>query len=167
VLDFGPDADPQREAEQEQRHNTAPGSSHPHSGPEQPWIIKPEQPRWATLPNCEVDPITNLPLFSTPMDNVVASQAAVDQLAAMGADALHINYVKALVTKAVKQQQAQCDLQGRMYSRSTVSRVASSAARHAITDANNDPDPRQRQVFPAHSTTNQPRPQHQLVAAIG
>jgi hypothetical protein len=167
VLDFGPDADPQRETDLEQRHNAALGSSRPPGGPEQPRITGPEQPRQATPPNREVDPITNLLLFSTPMDNIVAAQAAVDQLAATGTDALQINYVKALVTKAVEQQQAQCDSQGRMYTRSTASRAASSAARHAITVANNGPDPRQCQVIPTHSTTNQPRPQHQLVAANG
>jgi hypothetical protein len=96
VLDFGPDADPQREAELDQRRKAAPGSSRPPGGP--------KQPRWAMPPNREVDPVTNLPLLSTPMDNVVASQAAVDQLAATGADALQINYVKALITKAVEQQ---------------------------------------------------------------
>jgi hypothetical protein len=35
------------------------------------------------------------------MDNIVAAQAVVDQLAATCVDPLQINYVKALVTKAV------------------------------------------------------------------
>jgi hypothetical protein len=167
VLDFGPDGEPQREAESDQCRSAAPESNRPAGGPEQPRITGPEQPRQAAPPNREVDPVTNLLLFSTPMDNVVAAHATVDQLAATGADALQISYVKALVTKAVEQPQAQCDSQGQMHSCSTMSRAASSAACHAITVANNGPDLCQRQVVPAHSTTNQSRPQHQQVAANG
>jgi hypothetical protein len=78
------------------------------------------------------------------MDNIIAIQAAVNNLEAAGTSALPINYVKALVTKGVEQQHAHYDSQGQMYSRSTASRAASSAARHAgertVANVHNSPN---------------------------
>src|SRR3954466_473486 len=79
----------------------------------------------------EVDPVTNLPLYSTPMDNVLAMQAAIANLNPAGEHADQINYAKALVNKAVEQQVATRDSHGRIYSRTSSSRAASSAARRA------------------------------------
>jgi hypothetical protein len=104
ALDFGTDPDPRRVAELEQCRTADPGGSRPAAGMQQP-----EQP-WATAPPTrEVDPITNLPLFSTIMDNVIAIQATVTDLNPAAEGAQQINYIKALVTKAVEQQQAHCD----------------------------------------------------------
>ena len=65
-----------------------------------------------------------LPLFSTPMDNLVAGRAAADNITATGDGALQIQYVRALLAKAVEQQNAGVDSQGRVYSRSSGSRAA-------------------------------------------
>jgi malic enzyme len=62
------------------------------------------------------------------MDNIIAIQDAVNNLEVTGAGAVQINCVKALVAKAIEQEHVHCDSQGRMYSRSTASRVASSVA---------------------------------------
>jgi hypothetical protein len=107
------------------------------------------------------------------MDNVIAIEAAIADLQPEGDDALKINYAKALVAKAVAQQAAAVDSRGRMYSRSSVSRAASSAARHAgdATVANLQncppPQPRQQQVAPALSINNGPRPERRFTAANG
>ena len=55
-----------------------------------------------------------LPLFSTPMDNLVAGRAAVDNIATTGEGTLQIQYAKALLAKVVEQQNAGIDSQGRM-----------------------------------------------------
>src|SRR3954466_8244401 len=67
-----------------------------------------------------------LPRFSTPMDNLVAGRAAADNITATGDGALQIQYIKALLAKAVEQKHAGINSQGRMYSRSSGSRAASS-----------------------------------------
>src|SRR3954452_17386633 len=95
----------------------APGGK-PHVGrrangpPPQP---QPNQERPPPL-EPEVDPVTNLPLYSTPMDNVLAMQAAIANLDPAGEHADQINYAKALVNKAVEQQAAASDSRGRIYS---------------------------------------------------
>ena len=80
------------------------------------------------------------------MDNVIAIQAAIADLNPVGEGALQINYAKALVEKAVTQQQAAYDLRGRMYSRSSGSRAVSSATQRAGkgTIVNVPPAPQQR-----------------------
>jgi hypothetical protein len=151
MLNFKDNVDQQRATDLERCRTAAPGSSRTTGGVEQPRVTGPEQPRTSApqQPTQEINPITNLPLFSTPMDNIIAIQAAVNNLEAMGACALQINYVKALVTKSVEQQHAHCDSQGPMYSHSMASRAASSVARHAaectITNVNNGPPPGQQQ----------------------
>src|SRR3954453_3455298 len=110
----------------------APGGQ-PHVGrrangpPPQP---QPNQER-PPPPEPEVDPVTNLPLYSTPMDNVLAMQAAIANLDPAGEHGDQINYAKALVNKAVEQQVAAHDSRGRIYSRTSSSRAASSATRRA------------------------------------
>ena len=93
------------------------------------------------------------------MDNVIAIQAAIADLNPVGEGALQINYTKALVDQAIAQQQAACDSRGRMYSRSSGSRAASSAARRAGegTIVNAPPAPQQQQPAIAYST-NEPCP---------
>jgi hypothetical protein len=110
------------------------------------------------------------------MDNVIVIQAAIDNLVPIGAGALQINYVKALVAKVVEQQHAHCNSQGRMYSHSTASRAASLAARHAAErivanvdnpapDVNNGPPLGQEQQRPGPAySTNDPCPEHRMVA---
>ena len=94
------------------------------------------------------------------MDNVIAIEAAIADLQPEGDDALKINYVKALVAKAVAQQAAGVDSHGRMYSRSSASRAASSAANRAgdavVANLQNCPPPQPRQAAPALSTNNGP-----------
>jgi hypothetical protein len=102
ALDFGTNPDPRCETERENCCNVPPAGSRP-TGDEQPPRENPEQLLTNPPLNQDVDPVTNLPLFSTPMDNVIAAQAAVDSLEATGANALQINYAKALVAKAVEQ----------------------------------------------------------------
>ena len=60
------------------------------------------------------------------MDNLVAGREAADNITATGDGALQIQYARALLPKAVEQQNAGADSQGRMYSRSSGSRAASS-----------------------------------------
>src|SRR3954469_23151956 len=60
------------------------------------------------------------------MDNVVASRAIVDSIQVTCEGALQIQYAKALLAKAVEQQNAGANSQGRVYSRSSGSRAASS-----------------------------------------
>src|SRR3954466_2036724 len=151
----------------------APGGQ-PHVGgrangppPQRP----PNQERPAP-PELEVDHVTNLPLYSTPMDNVLAMQAAVSNLDPAGEHADQINYAKALVNKAVEQQVAASDSRGRIYSRTSSSRAASSAARRAAegTVANRQnfplPEPQLQLAAPAYST-NKPHPIRRAVAANG
>jgi hypothetical protein len=105
------------------------------------------------------------------MDNVIAIQTAINGLEATGAGALQINYVKALITKAVEQQHAHCDSQGRMYPHSTASRLASSAAQHAtdrtVANVNNGPSPGQQQRLGPTYSSKEPHPKCQMVAANG
>src|SRR4051812_17385153 len=75
-------------------------------------------------PEPVVDPITNLPLYSTPMDNFLAMQATIANLDPAGEHADQINYAKALVNKAVEQQVTASDSCGRIYSRTSSSRAA-------------------------------------------
>ena len=103
------------------------------------------------------------------MDNVVAAQATLAHLDDTGADAVYIQHTKALVAKALEQQYAAQDSRGRLYSRSSASRAASSAAAHAnraVANVNNCPPPEPRA---AHSTNNpvEPRPARAMVAANG
>jgi hypothetical protein len=65
------------------------------------------------------------------MDNVVAAQVAIANLNPNGAHGIYVRYCQALVDKALEQQYAQQDSQGCLYSWSTTSRVASSAAAQA------------------------------------
>src|SRR3954463_1127504 len=83
---------------------------------DQPWIVVSSRERDAN----------GLPLFSTPMDKLVAGRAAADNISATRGRAVQIQYVRALLAKAVEQQNAGADLQGRVYSRSSGSRAASS-----------------------------------------
>ncbi|KAK1693249.1 hypothetical protein QYE76_009946 [Lolium multiflorum] len=76
-------------------------------------------------------------------------------------------HAKALVAKALEQQHAAADSQGRLYSRTSASRAASSdAANRAVVNANNGPPPAPRA---AHSSNNrvEPRPARVMVAANG
>ena len=74
------------------------------------------------------------------MDNLVAGRAAADNITATGDGALQIQYVRALLAKAVEQQNAGADSQGRVYSRSSGSRAASSG-RPAAANTLNCPPP--------------------------
>src|SRR4051812_17178623 len=150
----------------------APGGQ-PHVGrrgngpPPQP---QPNQER-PPPPEPEVDPVTNLPLYSTPMDNVLAMQAAIANLDPVGEHADQINYAKALLNKAMEQQAAASDSRSRIYSRTSSSRAASSARRAAersIANRQHNPplEPQLRITAPAHST-NEPRPVRRDVAANG
>src|SRR3954467_8677121 len=96
------------------------------------------------------------------MDNVLAMQAAIANLDPTGEHADQINYAKALVNKAVEQQVVASDSRGRIYSRTSSIRAASSAWRAAErTVANRQnclpPEPQLRLKGPAHST-NEPCP---------
>jgi hypothetical protein len=109
------------------------------------------------------------------MDNVIAIQAAIGSLTPTGADAMHIQYAKALVAKAVEQQVAECDSRGHMYSRSSAIRAASSAPKPAanptVANVQNcpPPQPRQQQLQPAPalSTNNGLRPPRNLYTSNG
>ena len=95
ALDFSSPGDPNAGPS----NRPAPGAAAPPPPPpppEQPRANPPPPP-----PVREIDPVTQLPLFSTPMDNVIAIEAAIADLQPEGDDALKINYAKALVAKAV------------------------------------------------------------------
>src|SRR3954469_25616810 len=102
------------------------------------------------------------------MDNVVASRAIVDSIQVTCEGALQIQYAKALLAKAVEEQNAGADSQGRMYSRSSGSRAASSGHPMVASTLNcPPPEPLQLQHRPAHValSTNDPRPANNFVAA--
>jgi hypothetical protein len=65
----------------------------------------------------EVD-ANGLPLQSSSDDNVAAAQAALANLPDTGEGAPFVQHAKALVAKALEQQHAAVDSQGRLYSRS-------------------------------------------------
>src|SRR3954466_2513241 len=104
------------------------------------------------------------------MDNVVASRAAVDNITVTGEGALQIQYAKALLAKAVEQQNTGADSQGCMYSCLSGSSAASSG-RPMVANTLNcpPPEPLQLQHRPAHAAlpTNTPRPANNFVAANG
>ncbi|KAK1693323.1 hypothetical protein QYE76_010020 [Lolium multiflorum] len=132
-----------------------------HGAPPPP-LHPPEDDR---LP-AEVD-ANGLRLHSSPADNVAAAQAALTNLPETGEGAIFVQHAKALVAKALEQQHAAADSQGRLYSRSSASRAASSAAANrAIVNVNNCPPPAPRA---AHLTNHrvEPRPARAMVAANG
>ena len=98
ALDFSSPGDPNAGPSNRPPPGGTPNPPPPPPPPEQPRNNPPPPP-----PARELDPITQLPLFSTPMDNVIAIEAAIADLQPEGDDALKINYVKALVAKAVEQ----------------------------------------------------------------
>src|SRR3954470_11917233 len=132
ALNFDDENDPARVAERAICENAPPGgSARPPPGstargaPPPPNRTPPrDQPR-IVVSSGERD-ANGLPLFSTPMDNLVAGRAAADSITATGDGALQIQYVRDLLAKAVEQQNAGADSQGRVYSRSSGSRAASS-----------------------------------------
>src|SRR4051812_20290359 len=123
--------------------NGCPTSTQPHPPRDQPRIVVSSRERDAN----------GLQLFSTPMDNLVAGRAAADSITATGDGALQIQYIRALLAKAVEQQKAGADSQGRVYSRSSGSRAAAqrrqtpSTARHQSHCSSNT-DPRTRHSPP-------------------
>ncbi|KAK1641801.1 hypothetical protein QYE76_059606 [Lolium multiflorum] len=126
----------------------------------------PPPPPPPEVPRAEVD-ANGLPLHSSPADNVAAAQAVLARIPETGDGAILVQHAKALVAKALEQQHAAADSQGRLYSRTSVSRAASSdAANRAIVNANNGPPPAPRA---AHSSNNrvEPRPARVMVAANG
>ncbi|KAK1602291.1 hypothetical protein QYE76_008140 [Lolium multiflorum] len=126
----------------------------------------PPPPPPPEVPRAEVD-ANGLPLHSSPADNVAAAQAVLARLPETGDGAILVQHAKALVAKALEQQHAAADSQGRLYSRTSASRAASSdAAIRAVVNANNGPPPAPRA---AHSTNNriEPRPARVMVAANG
>ncbi|KAK1664652.1 hypothetical protein QYE76_052811 [Lolium multiflorum] len=102
------------------------------------------------------------------------NRARMERIQAQGFPSARLNFddpdgehAKALVAKALEQQHAAADSQGRLYSRSSASRAASSAAANrAIVNVNNCPPPAPRA---AHSTNHrvEPRPARAMVAANG
>ncbi|KAK1665954.1 hypothetical protein QYE76_054113 [Lolium multiflorum] len=133
-----------------------------HGAPPPP----PPPPGGRPPPQAEVD-ANGLRLHSSPADNVAAAQAALANLPETGEGAIFVQHAKALVAKALEQQHAAADSQGRLYSRSSASRAASSAtANRAIVNVNNCPPPAPRA---AHSTNHrvEPRPARAMVAANG
>ncbi|KAK1683293.1 hypothetical protein QYE76_044141 [Lolium multiflorum] len=126
----------------------------------------PPPPPPPEVPQAEVD-ANGLPLHSSPADNVAAAQAVLARIPETGDGAILVQHAKALVAKALEQQHAAADSQGRLYSRTSASRAASSdAANRAIVNANNGPPPAPRA---AHSSNNrvEPRPARVMVAANG
>ncbi|KAK1668472.1 hypothetical protein QYE76_056631 [Lolium multiflorum] len=131
-----------------------------HGAPPPPPPPPPEVPR------AEVD-ANGLPLHSSPADNVAAAHAVLARIPETGDGAILVQHAKALVAKALEQQHAAADSQGRLYSCTSTSRAASSdAANRAIVNANNGPSPAPRA---AHSSNNriEPRPARVMVAANG
>ncbi|KAK1679747.1 hypothetical protein QYE76_040595 [Lolium multiflorum] len=126
----------------------------------------PPPPPPPEVPRAEVD-ANGLPLHSSPADNVAAAQAVLARIPETGDGAILVHHAKALVAKALEQQHAAADSQGRLYSRTSASRAASSdAANRAIVNVNNGPPPAPRA---AHSSNNrvEPRPARVMVAANG
>ncbi|KAK1648903.1 hypothetical protein QYE76_066708 [Lolium multiflorum] len=126
----------------------------------------PPPPPPPEVPQAEVD-ANGLPLHSSPADNVAAAQAVLARIPETGDGAILVQHAKALVAKALEQQHAAADSQGRLYSRTSASRAASSdAANRAVVNANNGPPPAPRA---AHSSNNQiePRPARVMIAANG
>ncbi|KAK1698321.1 hypothetical protein QYE76_015018 [Lolium multiflorum] len=126
----------------------------------------PPPPPPPEVPQAEVD-ANGLPLHSSPADNVAAAQAVLARIPETGDGAILVQHAKALVAKALEQQHAAADSQGRLYSRTSASRAASSdAANRAVVNANNGPPPAPRA---AHSSNNrvEPRPARVMVAANG
>ncbi|KAK1652091.1 hypothetical protein QYE76_069896 [Lolium multiflorum] len=126
----------------------------------------PPPPGGRPPPQAEVD-ANGLRLHSSPADNVAAAQAALANLPEKGEGAIFVQHAKVLVAKALEQQHAAADSQGRLYSRSSASRAASSAAANrAVVNVNNCPPPAPRA---AHSTNHrvEPRPVRAMVAANG
>ncbi|KAK1663288.1 hypothetical protein QYE76_051447 [Lolium multiflorum] len=118
------------------------------------------------VPESKVD-ANGLPLHSSPADNVAAAQAALANLPETGDGAIFVQHAKALVAKALEQQHAATDSQGRLYSRSSASRAASSAvANRVVASVNNFPPPAPQAT---HSTNHrvEPRPPRAMVAANG
>ncbi|KAK1681783.1 hypothetical protein QYE76_042631 [Lolium multiflorum] len=100
-------------------------------------------------------------------DNVAAAQAVLARIPETGDGAILVQHAKALVAKALEQQHAAADSQGRLYSRTSASRAASSdAANRAVVNANNGPPPA---PHAAHSTNNriEPRPARVMIATNG
>jgi hypothetical protein len=78
----------------------------------------------------EVDE-NNFLLYTMPMDNNIASAAALANIDPMADNTLEIAYAKNLINKCIQQQRDGCNSHGRVYSRSSSSRVASTG-NHAI-----------------------------------
>jgi hypothetical protein len=103
------DDGPQRVANAERGHNAAPGGSRPggsRGAPPPP--PPPPPPNQQRVPQQEVD-ANGLPLHSSPMENVVAVQVAVQGLNPTDEDAVNIRYCQALIAKSVEQQYAHAD----------------------------------------------------------
>src|SRR3954470_15278197 len=151
ALNFDDENDPARAAERTICENAPPGgSARPPPGstangaPPPPNRAPPRDRAQIRVSSRERD-ANGLPLFSTPMDNLVAGRAAADNITATGDSALQIQYVRALLAKAVEQQNAGADSQGRVYSRSSGSRAASSG-RPAAANTLNCPPPERLQL---------------------
>jgi hypothetical protein len=72
---------------------------------------------------------------TTPMDNIIASAAALTSIDPTADNTLGIAYAKNLLNKCIQQQGDSCDSHGRVYSRSSGSRAASTGNRTIIAAA--------------------------------
>jgi hypothetical protein len=81
----------------------------------------------------EVDE-NNMPLYTTPMDNILASVVALANIDPTADNTLEIGYAKNLLSKCIQQLRDVWDSHGRVYSHSSVSRAASTG-NHAIVAA--------------------------------
>ena len=173
-------ANPNREVEV--RHDPAPGASNrpngtagtPATGAPPPPEGRPPagQPRM-THHARELD-ANGLPLWSTPMDNVIAGAASLATVPAQGEHALQISYAQNCLAKVLQQQAEGRDSEGRCYTRSTNSRAASSGNRLANRQNCPPPQPRPQQARQdqpqpdgAANSSNGPRPHVQLFTADG
>jgi hypothetical protein len=82
----------------------------------------------------------NLPLYTMPMDNITTSAAALANIDPTADNTLEIAYAKNLLNKYIQQQRDSCDSHGRVYSRSSGSRAASTGNRAIIATATVAPD---------------------------
>jgi hypothetical protein len=71
----------------------------------------------------------NLLLYSTLMDNIIASASALANIDQAVNNTLEITYTKNLLNKCIQQQRDGCDSHGRVYYRSSSNRAASTGNR--------------------------------------
>jgi hypothetical protein len=83
----------------------------------------PAQPR-IFLATREVDE-NNMTLYTMPMDNIIASAAGLGNIDPTADNTFEITYAKNLLNKCIQQQRDGYDSHGRVYSRSSGSRAAS------------------------------------------